>query len=70
MSKEYNFVFSAFVVVFLGCFLISDSQMWSLSYNSRGFWFFVRRRSLNRTCACWKMRRAVMKVFRFCLNFS
>lgn len=27
MSKEYNFVFSAFVVVFLGCFLISDSQM-------------------------------------------
>jgi hypothetical protein len=36
-SKEYNFVFSAFVVVFLGCFLISDSQMWFLNYDSGGF---------------------------------
>ena len=60
----------AFVVVFLGCFFISDSQMWFLNYDSRGFWFFVRRGGLNRICACWKVLGALMKVFRFCLNFS
>jgi len=36
-----------------------------------GFWFFMRRRGLNRTCALAKMMMGIlMKVFRLRLNFS
>jgi hypothetical protein len=51
MSKEYNFVISAFVVLFLGCLFIFLSSRVFLIYACIGFCFFVLRRDSERICA-------------------
>ena len=51
MSKEYNFVFSAFVVLFLGCLFIFLSSRMVDFIVCIGFWFFVRRGGSERICA-------------------
>ena len=44
MSKEYNFVFSAFVVLFFGClFIFLSSRVFFDSIVCIGFCFFVLR---------------------------
>ena len=71
MSKEYNFVFSAFVVLFLGClFIFLSSHMIVDFIVCIGFCFFVLRGGSERICARWKVLRTLMKVFRLALNFS
>jgi hypothetical protein len=52
MSKEYNFVFSAFVVLFLGClFIFLSSGMVFGFIVCIGFCFFVLRGGSERICA-------------------
>jgi hypothetical protein len=65
MSKEYNFVFSAFVVLFFGClFIFLSSRVVFDFIVCIGFCFFER------ICARWKVLGTLMKVFRLALNFS
>jgi hypothetical protein len=52
MSKEYNFVFSAFVVLFLGClFIFLSSRVFFDFIGCIGFCFFVLRGGFERICA-------------------
>ena len=52
MSKEYNFVFSAFVVLFLGClFVFLSSRVVFDFIVCIGFCFFVLRGGSERICA-------------------
>ena len=52
MSKEYNFVFSAFVVLFFGClFIFLSSRVFFDSIVCIGFCFCVVRGGSERICA-------------------
>ena len=59
MSKEYNFVFSAFVVLFLGCLFIFLSSGVVFDFIvCIGFCFFVLRGVLNAFAhdgRCWAL---------------
>ena len=52
MSTEYDFVFSAFVVLFFGClFIFLSSRVFFDSIVCIGFCFFVLRGGSERICA-------------------
>ena len=52
MSREYNFVFSAFVVLFLGClFIFLSSRVVFDFIGCSGFCFFALRGGSERICA-------------------
>jgi len=70
-AKSITSVFSAFVVLFLGClFIFLSSRVVFDFIVCIGFCFFVLRGGSERICARWKVLRTLMKVFSLALNFS